>query len=112
MPYKDREIKKIYYTVGDVAKMFNVAPSLVRYWDSEFKELKPSKNKKGNRLFHEKDIEYFKVIYYLVKVKGYTLDGARTQLKNKKSSVFQEEEVISKLQKIKAFLLDIKNQME
>ena len=100
MPYKDREIKKIYYTVGDVAKMFNVAPSLVRYWDSEFKELKPSKNKKGNRLFHEKDIEYFKVIYYLVKVKGYTLDGARTQLKNKKSSVFQEEEVISRLEKV------------
>lgn len=112
MPYKDREIRKIYYTVGDVAKMFNVSTSLVRYWDSEFKELKPSKNKKGNRLFHEKDIDYFKVIYYLVKVKGYTLDGARIQLKNKKKDVFQEEEVISRLEKVKEFLLDLKNQME
>ncbi len=112
MPYKDREIKKIYYSVGDISKMFNVAPSLVRYWDAEFKELKPTKNKKGNRLFHEKDVEYFKVIYYLVKVKGYTLDGAKTQLKNKKSVVFQEEEVISRLEKVKEFLIELKNKME
>lgn len=73
---------KIYYSIGEVAKTFNVSTSLIRFWEREFDVLRPKKNKKGNRLFTEKDVRYLHMIYNMVKVKGYTLQGAREALKN------------------------------
>ena len=72
---------KRYYKIGEVAKAFNVNTSLIRFWENEFEVLKPKKNKKGNRLFTPEDLENLKMIYFLVKEKGFTLDGAKKKLK-------------------------------
>jgi DNA-binding transcriptional MerR regulator len=85
VPYKEKEIEKLYYSIGEVAEMFNVSKSLIRFWETEFDILKPRKSQKGNRLFTKKDIENLRVIYYLVKEKGYTLEGARMKLKGRRS---------------------------
>lgn len=85
MPYKEKEIEKIYYTIGEIAKMFDVNTSHIRFWSKEFDVIRPATNKKGNRMYTIDDIENFKKIYELVKVKGFTLKGAKTQLKAFKS---------------------------
>jgi DNA-binding transcriptional MerR regulator len=81
MPYKETETVKLYYTMGEVSKMFDVNPSLIRFWEKEFDSIQPKKNKKGNRLFTSEDIENFRKIYDLVKQKGFTLQGAKATLK-------------------------------
>ena len=80
-PYKDKPITKLYYSIGEVAKMFDVNTSLIRFWENEFDILKPKKNKKGNRLFTQKDVDNLKIIYHLVKERGFTLDGAKKKLR-------------------------------
>lgn len=102
--------KKIFYSIGETAKIFNVNVSLIRYWEKEFSILKPKKNKKGNRLFTQKDIENLHVIYNLVKERGYTLEGAQRQLKNNKD-LNSEIEIINRLKKIRSFLVDLKNEL-
>ena len=111
MPYKKPEIKKIYYTIGEISEMFDVNTSLVRYWEQEFDILKPKKNKKGNRLFTEKDVDNLFIIYHLVKEKGFTLQGAKDQLKSKGNEVRQEAELAKTLQETKAFLLELKKEL-
>ena len=106
---------KLFYTIGEVAEQFNVNASLIRFWEKEFDIIKPQKNKKGNRLFTQKDIDNFHVIFHLVKEKGYTLEGAKNKLKTG-NQPFQEEtidnlEVIKTLENIKSFLLTIKEQL-
>ncbi|MDO4225704.1 MAG: MerR family transcriptional regulator, partial [Bergeyella zoohelcum] len=107
---------KLYYSIGEVAKAFDVNTSLVRYWEQEFPILKPKKNKKGNRYFTPEDIKNLKIIYHLVKEKGYTLDGARVALTtNEKLSETTEmidrlEFVKSELVKLKDSLADISNE--
>ena len=86
MPYKEKEIEKLYYTIGEVAQMFNVNTSHIRFWSKEFDVIRPATNKKGNRLYTQADIENFKKIYHLVKEKGYTLKGAKSELKDHKKS--------------------------
>ena len=81
MPYKEYEPQKMYYSIGEVAKLFQVNPSLIRFWENEFDILQPKKNKKGNRLFTPEDLENLKVIFHLVKEKGYTLQGAKEAMK-------------------------------
>jgi DNA-binding transcriptional MerR regulator len=85
MAYKEFKIEKLYYPIGEVAEMFDVSSSLIRYWEKEFDILKPRKNKKGNRLFTKVDIENLKIIFHLVKERGYTLEGAKQKLKDNKS---------------------------
>lgn len=106
---------KLFYTIGEVAAQFNVNASLIRFWEKEFDIIKPKKNKKGNRLFTQKDIDNFHIIFHLVKEKGYTLDGAKNKLKNG-AIPFQEEtidniEIIKSLENIKSFLLQLKEQL-
>lgn len=103
---------KLYYSIGEVAKAFNVNASLIRYWEQEFPIIKPKKNKKGNRYFTPEDIKNLKIIYHLVKEKGYTLDGARIALTtNSKISetitmIDRLEFVKTELQKLKESLVD------
>lgn len=111
MPYKKPEIKKIYYTIGEMADMFDVNTSLIRYWEQEFSILKPKKNKKGNRLFTEQDVENLFLIYHLVKEKGFTLTGAKEQLKLKGNELRKEAEVAKTLYDAKSFLLDLKKEL-
>ncbi len=104
--------KKLYYTIGEVAKMFDVNPSLIRYWEKEFSIIKPKKNKKGNRLFTPQDIENFHVIYHLVKERGFTLAGAKNKLKQNKEDIFDNAEIVKSLKKIKSFLLELKDNLD
>ena len=112
----DKQLTKLYYTIGEVATMFNVNTSLIRFWEKEFDIIQPKKNKKGNRLFTPKDIINFNKIYYLDKEQGYTLDGAKNALKNnlytpsisepKNDSIiteteFDKENIIQSLENIK-----------
>ena len=102
--------KKIFYSIGETAKIFNVHVSLIRYGEKEFSILKPKKNKKGNRLFTQKDIKNLHLIYNLVKERGYTLEGAQKQLKSNKD-LNSEIEIINRLKKIRSFLIDLKNEL-
>ena len=85
MPYKEKEIEKLYYSIGEVAQMFNVNTSHIRFWSKEFEVIRPATNKKGNRLYTQTDIENFRKIYHLVKEKGFTLKGAKSELKESRS---------------------------
>ena len=100
--------QKLYYSIGEVAKMFDVNTSLIRFWEKEFDIIKPQKNKKGNRLFTKKDIDNFHLIFNLVKEQGYTLQGAKEKLSI--SGDFSEKnlEIIKKLKKVRDFLSELK----
>jgi DNA-binding transcriptional MerR regulator len=111
MPYKEKEITKLYYSIGEVAKMFDVSTSLVRFWESEFDILKPKKNKKGDRYFTKKDVDNLHLIYHLVKERGYTLRGAKMKLKQNKEDTVQHFEVVQHLKSIRSFLVDIKDSL-
>ncbi len=103
--------EKKYYKIGEIAKAFGVNTSHIRFWENEFDVLKPKKNKKGNRLFTNEDVENLKIIYHLVKEKGYTLDGAKKKMKENFSSIKNNQKIISSLEKIKNELVSIKNQL-
>ena len=107
MPYKEVKVEKLYYSIGEVAKMFNVNTSLIRFWEKEFDIIKPKKNKKGNRLFTQKDIDNFHIIYHLVKEKGMTLKGAKKKMKENKEDTEHNFEIIKSLEQIKEMLTDL-----
>ena len=111
MPYKEREISKLYYTMGEVAAMFDVNTSLIRFYEKEFDVLKPKKNKKGNRLFTPEDLENLRVIFHLIRDKGYTLNGAKDHLKNNLSETKDSQRIITSLENLKNFLLEVRDQM-
>jgi len=102
---------KRYYKIGEVAKAFNVNASLIRFWDKEFDILKPKKNAKGNRLFTQDDIKNLKLIFHLVKEKGFTLDGARNKMKLNLDKIKSNHTIITRLETIKEELNQIKNQL-
>lgn len=108
MPYKEKVIEKKYYTIGEVAEKFNVATSLIRFWESEFSIIKPKKNRKGNRQFTKEDIENVQLIYHLVKERGFTLQGAKDILKNEADSIKDKMEMIDSLNNVKSFLLEMR----
>lgn len=103
--------EKRYYGIGEVAKAFGVNTSLIRFWEKEFDALKPKKNAKGNRKFTPEDIKNLKLIFHLVKERGFTLEGAKTHLKEEKQKTLNNFEIISKLEDIKSTLMKIKDQM-
>lgn len=103
--------EKRYYSIGEVAKAFNVNTSLIRFWDKEFDVINPKKNKKGNRMFTPEDVNNFQLIYHLVKERGFTLEGAKTHLKEQKKPVLDNFQIIQKLEKIKAELLHWKENL-
>jgi len=102
---------KLYYSIGEVAKAFDVNTSLIRFWDKEFDILKPKKNAKGNRKFTPEDIKNLKLIYHLVKERGFTLDGAKTHLKENQKKTLDKFEIISKLESIKNELIKFKAEL-
>ncbi|MGI6319783.1 MAG: MerR family transcriptional regulator [Bacteroidales bacterium] len=104
--------KKLYYTIGEVAKMFDVNTSLIRFWENEFDIIKPQKNKKGNRLFTQKDIDNFHIIFHLVKEKGYTLQGAKEALSMQKEELENNIEVIKRLKSVRTFLLELRETLD
>ena len=107
-PYKEKEPEKLFYSIGEVAKMFKVNTSLIRFWEKQFDILKPKKNKKGNRLFTKQDLDNLHVIFHLVKERGFTLEGAKKKLKQNKDEVVNSVEMVKSLKKIKGFLVEMK----
>ncbi|MBP6458558.1 MAG: MerR family transcriptional regulator [Crocinitomicaceae bacterium] len=113
----EHNLTKLYYSIGEVATMFDVNTSLIRFWEKEFQIVTPKKNRKGNRLFSPKDIANLNKIYYLVRTKGFTLDGAKNALKTKEDlddyvvydEKSEENQVIKKLELIKTRLIDLKS---
>ena len=111
MPYKEKPIEKLYYSIGEVADMFRVNVSLLRFWEKEFDILKPKKNKKGNRMFTTKDLDNLKIIYHLVKERGYTLEGAKKKLKENKDDTINNIEIVNRLKDIRQFLAELKEEL-
>lgn len=111
MPYKENEIQKLYYTMGEVTELFGVNASQIRFYEKEFDILQPKKNKKGNRLFSVEDLENLKIIFHLIKEKGFTLQGAKDHLKGNKDVVKENQRVIDSLQRLKQFLLEVKEEL-
>ncbi|MEM8999847.1 MAG: MerR family transcriptional regulator [Bacteroidota bacterium] len=103
--------EKRYYGIGEVAKAFGVNTSLIRFWEKEFDVLQPKKNAKGNRKFTPEDIKNLQLIYHLVKERGFTLEGAKIHLREERKKTLSNFEVIQKLQKVRAELLKIKEQL-
>ena len=111
MPYKETKVEKLYFTISEVAAMFNVNASLIRYWEKEFDIIQPRKNKKGTRFFTKQDIDNFHLIYNLVKERGMTLRGAQKKLKESKEEAINNFEIIKSLKEIKEMLLEIKEEL-
>ena len=106
-----QELTKLYYSIGEIATLFGVSNSLIRYWETEFPQLKPQKNKRGDRKYIVKDIRTLEVIYTLVKEKGYTIDGANKAVKTELIASKKKEEAVQKLVKIRASLHAIKEKL-
>lgn len=106
-------VKKIYYSMGEVSEMFDVRPSLLRHWESQFACLKPHKNQKGNRMFTEADIEKLKQIYHLVKERGMTLKGAaQVMRRSSQDELARETQLLERLQRIRAELLEVREELK
>ena len=108
----EEKYEKLYYRIGEVAEMFNVNASLIRYWESEFSVLRPRKSTKGNRMFTQRDLRYLRMIYQLVKVQGYTLQGAKDALKKDFDQLERKTTVLMTLEKTKDFLLQLDKELE
>ena len=103
--------EKLYYNIGEISKAFNIKPSLLRFWEKEFDILKPKKNKKGNRMFKTKDLDNLKIIYHLVKERGFTLEGAKKKLKENKEDTINNIEIVNRLKDIRQFLAELKEEL-
>jgi len=111
MSMQDDEITKLYYSIGEVSEMYDVSKSLIRFWESEFDILKPHKNSKGDRRFTQKNLDQFKIIYHLVKERGFTLEGAKKEIKNNKDSLIKKNAMVKSLTEIKGFLEKLKEEL-
>jgi DNA-binding transcriptional MerR regulator len=106
------ESEKQYYSISETAEIFGVKTSLLRSWENEFELLKPFKNQKGTRFFTQKDIEIIRTILYLTKEKGYTLQGAKEEIRSNLGKLLTQADVIHKLNTVREFLLEIKNNLQ
>jgi DNA-binding transcriptional MerR regulator len=109
MPYREKPVEKLYYSIGEAAKMLDVPVSTVRFWENEFDILKPMKNKKGNRMFTPADIKNLKIIYHLLKEEGMTIPGVKRRLTGKLEETDFKFEINESLQKIKSLLIDLRD---
>ena len=101
MSMKDNEITKLYWSIGEVAEMFNVSKSLIRFWENEFDILRPAKNTKGERRFTAQNLEQMRIIYTLVKDRGFTIKGAKQEIRENKKRIVARREAIASMEKIK-----------
>jgi DNA-binding transcriptional MerR regulator len=111
MTFREPKSEKLYYSIGEVAEKFGIAPSTLRFWEKEFTTIKPHKNKKGDRFFMQGDIDHIALIHHLVKEKGMTLKGAKTQIKDNRNDNEDNFAIVSKLQEVKNYLLQIKEEL-
>lgn len=107
------ESKKIFYTMGEVSEMFDVNASLIRHWEGQFDVIKPQRNRKGNRLFTQHDVDNFKLIYHLVKERGMTLEGAKKAMKKGTivgdSALERDVQIMERLQNLRSMLVEVRD---
>ena len=111
MTSTDKPIKKIFYKISEVADMFSVNISAIRFWEKEFDILKPKKNKKGNRLFTPKDMKNIQIIHHLLKERGFTVEGAKRKLKENKTDTINNVEIVNNLKDIRKFLVNLREEI-
>ena len=111
MAFNKKPTGKLFYKISEVAKMFAMNISAVRYWEKEFDILKPKKNKKGNRLFTPKDIKNLQIIYHLVKERGFTIEGAKKKLTENKEDTIDNIEIVNHLRDIRGFLVNLREEL-
>ncbi|MCB0790956.1 MAG: MerR family transcriptional regulator [Flavobacteriales bacterium] len=111
MPYKERPVEKLYWTIGEVADELEVNTSLIRYWEKEFPGLRPKRSGKGDRVYTDKDILVLKRIYHLVKKKGFTIQGAKDALKAKESIRSRADELKEHLHQVKRKLEELRDKL-
>jgi DNA-binding transcriptional MerR regulator len=109
MPYKEKNIEKLYYSIGEVSRILDVPVSTVRFWENEFDILKPMKNKKGNRMFTSGDLKNLQIIHHLLKEERMTMEGVRKKLSGKWEETDKAYEINESLLKIKGLLLDLRD---
>jgi len=109
--FREYDSLKLYFSIGEAAEILDVNTSLIRFWEKEFVILKPKKNKKGNRQFTKEDIENLKMIYHLVKERGFTLQGAKEKLKKGKTITKKEVDIVESLENVKSFLINLKKEL-
>lgn len=112
MTRSSKNLEKMYYTIGEVAGMFGMNTSNIRFWEKEFDIIKPRRTKKGDRYFTAKDVENFHLIYHLVRERGYTLNGAREKLKQDRVATEKTSEISARLKEVRGFLLELGNQLD
>ncbi len=108
---KSEAADKRYYSIGEVAERFAVRPSLIRFWEKEFDILQPRKTAQGKRLFTPKDLENFKLIYHLVKERGFTLKGAKTKLRENREDTARLAEAVEKLKNVRQALAEMRQNL-
>ncbi|MDA8972359.1 MAG: MerR family transcriptional regulator [Saprospiraceae bacterium] len=104
MSMKDKEVTKLYWSIGEVANMFDVSKSLIRFWENEFEMLRPAKNTKGERRFTNANIEQMHIIYNLVKKRGFTIKGAKQEIRENKKRLKNKREALQLMEKLKVDL--------
>lgn len=108
MVFKEPKSEKHYYSIGEVAEKFGLAPSALRFWEKEFDTIKPFKNKKGDRFYTQEDIDHLALIHHLVKEQGMTIKGAKAKIKDNKEDTDNTFEIVKRLRQIKSYLLEIR----
>ncbi|MEO0899131.1 MAG: MerR family transcriptional regulator [Bacteroidota bacterium] len=111
MQQLEEHIQKQYFTIGEVAKELDLSTSLIRFWETEFREINPKKNRKGNRVYTQRDIDMLRKIHYLLKVKKFTIKGAKERLKQEQEALEKEVKVRETLLKLRTFLLELKESL-
>ena len=112
MAYNPNKELKLYYSIGEVAEMFGVNESLLRFWEKEFPMINPKKNAKGTRQYRKSDLDHIQLVYQLVKEKGRTLAGAKQRLKASKEDTVKNAEIIRRLQIVREELMSIKKELD
>ena len=110
MLFNDDQTKR-YYSISEVADLFEVSKSLIRFWEKEFEILKPHKNSKGERRFTKENLQQFQLIHHLVKERGFTLAGAKQEIKSEKNRLQSKMEIINQLKSLKTFLTELKEEL-
>lgn len=103
--------EKLYYSIGEVAEMFGVNTSVIRFWETEFPQIKPQKGARGVRHYNAESVEVIRRIYHLTRECGYTLSGAKDQLRAEKSPLDEKMQLVQTLTEVKQFLIDLKEQL-
>lgn len=112
MVLKKEKTQKLYFSISEVARLFDVNESTLRFWEKEFDSIQPRKTKNGTRYYKQEDIDNVRVVYHLVKEQGMTLAGAKQKLKDNREGAIRRAELVSRLQQIKEELIGLRDAFE